>query len=257
MGLFKKDVCPICGNQVKGIETLKIKDGTLCSNCSKKVDMDLSMIKFQSVSDIKEHFQYMEKNEALYKIFKPSMEYKINGMTFQIDEENKLFYYALQSQKKSPFIHSYDEISNYELLEDGDTITKGGIGSAIIGGALFGGAGAIVGGVTGKKRSKTIMKSLDIKISLKNKYRKQITISFVPSLQEYKSGTLLYNTAHSQAEKITSIIDNMVSSCRSDEQVPLASTSNADEILKYKNLMDSGIITQDEFEQKKKQLLNL
>ena len=33
--------------------------------------------------------------------------------------------------------------------------------------------------------------------------------------------------------------------------------SNADELKKYKDLLDSGIITQDEFEAKKKQLLNL
>ena len=31
--------------------------------------------------------------------------------------------------------------------------------------------------------------------------------------------------------------------------------SGADEILKYKNLLDQGIITQDEFEMKKRQLL--
>ena len=34
-------------------------------------------------------------------------------------------------------------------------------------------------------------------------------------------------------------------------------TSAADEIRKYKSLLDDGIITQEEFEAKKKQLLNL
>ncbi len=34
-------------------------------------------------------------------------------------------------------------------------------------------------------------------------------------------------------------------------------TSAADEILKYKQLMDQGIITEEEFEAKKKQLLAL
>ena len=33
--------------------------------------------------------------------------------------------------------------------------------------------------------------------------------------------------------------------------------SNADEIKKYKELLDSGIITQEEFDAKKKQLLGL
>lgn len=39
--------------------------------------------------------------------------------------------------------------------------------------------------------------------------------------------------------------------------VNTSTTSNADEILKYKNLLDIGAITQEEFEQKKKQLLGL
>lgn len=34
-------------------------------------------------------------------------------------------------------------------------------------------------------------------------------------------------------------------------------TSNADELKKYKDLLDSGIITQEEFDEKKKQLLGL
>ena len=37
----------------------------------------------------------------------------------------------------------------------------------------------------------------------------------------------------------------------------IASTSNADEIKKYKELLDMGVITQEEFDAKKKQLLGL
>ena len=33
--------------------------------------------------------------------------------------------------------------------------------------------------------------------------------------------------------------------------------SSADEIMKYKTLLDAGVITQEEFEMKKKQILNL
>lgn len=37
----------------------------------------------------------------------------------------------------------------------------------------------------------------------------------------------------------------------------MQSLSGADEILKYKKLLDDGILTQDEFDAKKKQLLGL
>ena len=37
----------------------------------------------------------------------------------------------------------------------------------------------------------------------------------------------------------------------------VSNSSQADEILKFKNLLDQGIISEEEFETKKKQLLNL
>ncbi len=50
--------------------------------------------------------------------------------------------------------------------------------------------------------------------------------------------------------------DDIIASSSNSTVTP-APASAADEILKYKNLLDSGVITQEEFEQKKKQLLDL
>ena len=41
------------------------------------------------------------------------------------------------------------------------------------------------------------------------------------------------------------------------QQVIIQETSNADELKKFKDLLDSGVITQEEFDEKKKQLLVL
>lgn len=41
------------------------------------------------------------------------------------------------------------------------------------------------------------------------------------------------------------------------EQPPVPATSDADEIMKFKNLLDQGIISPEEFDAKKKQLLGL
>ena len=56
-----------------------------------------------------------------------------------------------------------------------------------------------------------------------------------------------------------STLDDMCHQAQINKQVNNAflGISNADEILKYKKLLDMGIITQDEFEAKKKQLLGL
>lgn len=52
-----------------------------------------------------------------------------------------------------------------------------------------------------------------------------------------------YIEKYSENQNTTKIINN--------------TNSNADEILKYKNLLDNGIITQEEFDIKKKQLLGI
>ena len=44
--------------------------------------------------------------------------------------------------------------------------------------------------------------------------------------------------------------------CNSDKKAS-ASYSVADEIMKYKKLLDMGVITQEEFEAKKRQLMGL
>lgn len=65
------------------------------------------------------------------------------------------------------------------------------------------------------------------------------------------SASSINNTIHE-------VLDNLKStSTQENMPQPTASTSTADEILKFKELLDSGIITQEEFEAKKKQLLGL
>lgn len=54
------------------------------------------------------------------------------------------------------------------------------------------------------------------------------------------------------ALQIKEYVQKMQSSTNSINQV-----SSADELIKYKGLLDQGVITQEEFELKKKQLLNL
>ena len=65
------------------------------------------------------------------------------------------------------------------------------------------------------------------------------------------SASSINNTIHE-------VLDNLKSTSTLESMPqPTASTSTADEILKFKELLDSGILTQEEFEAKKKQLLGL
>ena len=56
------------------------------------------------------------------------------------------------------------------------------------------------------------------------------------------------------AEEMIRKINDLQSNSNS-EKTSLGSISQADELLKFKKLLDEGIITQEEFERKKQQLL--
>ncbi len=65
------------------------------------------------------------------------------------------------------------------------------------------------------------------------------------------------NLQNKQAKDIKNYIENIIVKERNLQKTEIQSISYADEIKKFKNLLDEGIITQEEFEVKKKQLLEL
>lgn len=170
--------------------------------------------------------------------------------TVYLDESNKLFYvkssfgYAYQT-----IIYAYDEVASYEEKKsEGRTITtvkkKHGLGRAAAGGLLFGGAGAIVGATTAKEEmeTKTVDQRKWIEVEC-DSFLGHTQVAFFPGIEALR------------------FIDDLVRKNRPKmtvEQKPkLQPISSADEIMKYKDLMDQGAITQEEFEKKKKQLLDI
>ena len=96
-----------------------------------------------------------------------------------------------------------------------------------------------------------ICNSMSIIISVSDLTTFTLTIPIITA--KVKKDSLTYKLNYKNAVSLISTLTNMQNS--TDEEI--TNTSSADEILKYKNLLDNGIITQDEFEAKKKQLLNL
>lgn len=62
---------------------------------------------------------------------------------------------------------------------------------------------------------------------------------------------------NSQMKEIADYIRIKVKECKKQKSGQTAAVSAADELKKFKELLDSGVITQEEFDAKKKQLLGL
>lgn len=78
----------------------------------------------------------------------------------------------------------------------------------------------------------------------------------------FNENSFTFDTTVQSNEKMNEVADyirSRVSECKNGpkQQTVVQEVSAADEIIKFKNLLDMGIITQEEFDAKKKQLLGL
>lgn len=265
MGLFssketkKRDTCLNCNKEI-GFGKYKISDGYICYDCYKLCGYSFKTpIAAKTLSNIKNDIIKQEDYKKQLSEFTVT---KRVGTLIEFDEEKRLWIIpdGFRGSKKKPRIYSFDDIVEYELLEDGNTITKGGLGRAVVGGVLFGGVGAIVGGVTGGKKSNSVVNSLKIKITINDFQTPAIFINLITT--KTKSSSSVYKMAYEQAQQILSvfaIIQKQNESVQNDINNTESNNltfSAADEILKFKSLLDQGIITKEEFDEKKKQLLN-
>lgn len=278
MGLFSGNACPACGKDIGVFNRSKviINGVHLCTDCGTKIIKSGKPLHNQngiSMEEINEAIQLGERqiqfeiDEANRKIaenierqnaFTPT--HKISSYVWFDDNHkwiiipNSLLVVSIKNQ----YVFKYGDILDFEVIEDGTTITKGGLGKALVGGTLFGVAGAIAGGTS--KKTKEMCTKLQFKITTRIQKIPTIYINLITA--QCKKDSFVYKTAYSTVQELLSwfkIAADQAASQENIQNIPVNNVaySPADEIKKYKDLLDSGIITQEEFEVKKKELLNL
>lgn len=264
--------CVICNSKLSRVNQFRLNDGTLiCKHCAHlstiKGDFEASYSNPQEIENrIKEYKLNLEEKKKL------KITHFVNGL-FYMDADLKKWYIKYDSAdmiREMTFLLDFSDLVNYELLEDGISSYSGGLGRAAVGALTFGAAGAIVGGVTGKKTQKTVCNKLQLKISTKNSDRPLIFLSLITFPVQTNSAS--YKNAMLQAQQILSYLDiiNSINSSELKEQISpvnAMSTSNesdkssaaslSEEILKLKELLDQDIITEDEFKAMKAKLVSL
>lgn len=179
----------------------------------------------------------------------------------QIDEEHGLLnlpclLIGSTSLVYCDFLQKTKKMINYEFLEDGESLADGNsVLRAGVGGLLFGGVGAIVGAGTGKKAIKKVVKSMKTKVTFDDL---ELPVAYIDVLGRQNNGTKTdgkeYKAAFTAAQECIALL-NVIMQHNKVEKAPKQEISVADEILKFKQLLDMGAITQEEFDAKKEQLL--
>ena len=172
-------------------------------------------------------------------------------------------------------IINYSDIIEVSYEENGSQLyTKSAgrtIGGAIVGGVLMGGAGAVVGGLSGASKQNKEIKNMDIKILLRSTSRTSCVLHFkdVDRVLKTKEDAdrRLYETyvknANQAKDVLSVIIDNAKQASTPIAQpiaqpvVAPASSSVADELAKLAKLKADGILTEEEFQAQKSKLLGL
>lgn len=124
--------------------------------------------------------------------FKVKKEFE--DVTIGVDEGQKMFIYAYWDEQ--PIEIYFNKILNTEVLKNNNTVHKISGTGTIVGGALAGGIGAVIGSQVGKK-SKDKIESLDLLINIDDLERPTLKINFFnKGMESHKS-----NEALSEIEK--------------------------------------------------------
>ena len=165
-------------------------------------------------------------------------------------------------------ILAYGDILSSEIFEDGVTITKtdreSQIRGALIGGLVLGGAGAIIGGLSGKTTSSNKVKRIDLRITVNRTNNPIHDINFMN--EESKKNGSRYKKAMEHARYWHALLTVLIKRADSEDiakerklvkdKTDLSpNRSITDEIAKLSELLKQGLLTDEEFKAQKAKLL--
>jgi hypothetical protein len=195
---------------------------------------------------------------------------KNDSSYLELDEKRHLLNFPMiedhlfSKDRCSEYILPVEKLIDFELLDSGSKIADGNslIGAAA-GGLIFGGAGAIVGSGLNNKKIKDVCTELRIKIVVDDLNNPTKYIDIIGSgtiITKVKRDSIAFRELFAAAQECLSILTVLIKQNRDGLKNNACSQnilSVTDEIKKYKELLDLGAITEDEYNKKKCDLLAL
>ena len=181
-----------------------------------------------------------------------------NLFTFAIDEENRRVVYV--DHERVSFI-PFDNIVSVEYLEDNITIasksTMRTIGGAIIGSAIAGSVGAVVGGLSGDTEIKRNVKLVQVRIIIRELASPTLLITcYDRSIMEVINPVIGIEKARKIKDIVSIIIDEADRNAKHADIISKTQCNSvADELSKLSELKEKGVLTEEEFIQQKQKLL--
>lgn len=266
LGIFsnKKKPCPICGGATPRLLATKIADDTpICSDCGIKISMVHTQVSNLSLEELKEHLVMREENKScIDNIFRPNRIIPIGFTNINIDEANKMFTIPLHmcGDVNNPPIFKFEELTRYELSEDHGLLEhfqKGDAAPQVLAIAY-----APVFHFADRTRDddnkpKDITRGFKLKLFLSNPCWNMVESSAGSVVAKEHRFPQAYNEHISKLRMVTAALTAIMGVNAAGNAAQSNADSIAEDIMKFKGLLDGGIITEEEFNAKKKQLLGI
>lgn len=274
-------VCNICGKKTMIFNGVSIANGHICTGCRADAGIgtsfsDCQLLVMLSVEQVRQRINVRKYRDIAISKYDYECE-KLGGTNFVYESENRLWFadnaiyvakglneYILNYANDSEF--KYEKIPAEQLqmfYKEGDVqyttkISGGGGGGSSVLGALVGGAIAgEVGAIIGSRKSTNNIVSNTVAHD-----RRKTVVRYFDANNELRvfewTGFDLYNYLLKyvpQKDLVNIQINDLVKQDTKPNEEKNTYVSAADEIRKYKQLYDEGIITEGEFIRKKEQLL--
>lgn len=277
MGLFSKKECVRCGNKAGLLTRKKLADDEyLCGDCVDECSPELTSDDFRTMTadDVEEHIKSVQEDAERYrnefvktKIFRTQMVLKNKDILYADDSHG----WWVNATRENPDVFTYDQVASFRL--DLDTSTKDDeddkdkdlslLNTLYESAALMSMRQQYPDMPIASPREQ--IERMEFVVYLKNRpYISEVRIpvmdALVPSEGDIEGG---YETAYQLMNffKSLSSWSGSQQAAVPSQAAPAAAVSPApdmaDQLLKLKQLLDAGILTQDEFDAKKKQILGL
>lgn len=211
------------------------------------------------------------RNESPFSITKFIELSRKNGFVAFDDTNRKVMFACDENiffhEKLEYLVAKYEDIISVQVLEDGDTIFQKSamrtIGGTLAGGALLGGVGAVVGGLSGSSQQKKKVRTIKIKLILRDTQTPSFEFT-IYNMGKMKSDELkiYYQDAEKIKDTISVILDRVDREAAAEGQKATEkqkstslNVSVADELTKLAGLLEKGLLTEEEFKQQKAKIL--
>jgi len=104
--------------------------------------------------------------------------------------------------------YSFEDLVSYELIVNNQTVVSGGVGQALVAGAMFGPIGAVAGGVVSKRKTTSKILNMTVRVT-SNDFNKPVI--FIDLIRKpIKNTSKEYKEAVENAQRIMGALDVIV-----------------------------------------------